>query len=258
LATPAESLEPVPVEDRSHPLAENSTYFTDGGVIPFLYVATAVGIGAELITLPHSPLAFGEEGGARAQANTIPNYQLAIMSGTLTLALATFDTPARWYHFKGMLEAIASTAALTQLAKIAVTRNRPHYDADTSTDEDDRKSFFSGHASLSAATTLYLGLYLRHHAFMRWRGDDSFAWWELPVYGGLAALAVYVPFTRVDDSKHHVSDVVVGGLVGLTTAFALFRYQDSRFYASSSARGAERISIVPWTESPGVGVVGRF
>jgi membrane-associated phospholipid phosphatase len=100
---------------------------------------------------------------------------------------------------------------------------------------------------------VYLGLYLRQHAFRPWRGDRAIAWWEIPAYAGLAALTVYVPYTRIADHKHHVSDVLTGAGVGAASALLFYSYQESRF---RDAFGD--VSVTPWADGTGVSVSGTF
>ena len=136
-------------------------------------------------------------------------------------------------------------AALTEVAKNSVGRRRPFYDGETS-NPDHRKSFFSGHSSLTLVSTTYAGLYLHEHLFAKWRDpQQSFAWWELPPLAALAAVSVYVPYTRVDDGRHHVSDVLVGAGVGSATAIGFYLYQDSRFRSARDKREAGTLTVTP-------------
>lgn len=233
----------------------DARWFIDGGMIPFVYAPAALAAGVTLaLPLPEAPRLFSAyEGGAERRSETIPNYQVGLLAGGLTLTLGLFDRDARWYHVKGMVQSIATTAAVTQLAKLSFGRHRPSYNPAVSSSEDDRMSFFSGHSSLTTTSTVYLGLYLRQHAFKPWRGDRAIAWWEIPAYASLAALTVYVPYTRVADHKHHLSDVVTGASVGAASAVMFYWYQESRFRAEFGD-----VSVTPWSTGTGVSVSGTF
>lgn len=238
--------------------APSPNWFLTGGVIPFLYVSTAVAAGTTLASPPDKPILFSaSEGGATPHADTIPAYYVAIFNAGLAGGLAAFDRPARWYHFKGMLESFATTAALNQLAKITFGRHRPSYDP-ASTNKDDRMSFFSEHSSIMSAGTVYFGLYLHEHVFRPWRGDRVLAWWEVPVYASLATAAIYVPYTRIVDNKHHLSDVIVGGAVGTTSSILFYLYQERRYRGALTGDTVPRVTILPWTSSPGATLAFGF
>lgn len=81
---------------------------------------------------------------------------------------------------------------------------------------DVHQSFFSGHSSLSAFSFVYLALVLQR----RVRGDQLRAI-RVFMQAGLLILAMYIGYTRVSDYWHHWQDVVVGLLVGTTTAILL-------------------------------------
>jgi membrane-associated phospholipid phosphatase len=240
------------------PFDLDAQYFLDGGAVPFVYVAGGVAIAAQLGSPPAEPLAFSpSEGGAAQRADTVPGYSVAALSGALTLTLGAFDRKARWHHVKGMFEAVVTTTAVTQLAKLAFGRRRPDYDPQRSSIDDDRMSFFSMHSSVTAASTVYLGLYLRQHAFKPWRGDRAIAWWELPAYASLAAIATYVPYSRVADRQHHVSDVLAGSAIGTGLAVAFYAFQEGRFRKAASEH-ARALTLVPWTSMPGASIGREF
>lgn len=106
-----------------------------------------------------------------------------------------------------MGQAAVFAGAVTQVAKVAVRRNRPYAHArgagvadDTA---EDSLSFFSGHASTtfafatSAATVATL------------RGYDAAPW----MWTGVA-LAGATGYLRVAADKHYLTDVLVGSVVG--------------------------------------------
>ena len=242
-------------------------YLADGGAIPFLYGSAAVALGLRTFASPpDEPLWFDAgEGGAELKEETVPDLAMISFSAGSTFALTLMHTESRWYHVKGMAESIVTTAALTEIAKNAFGRHRPHYDPVTAGDKKARKSFFSGHSSLTLATTTYAGLYLHKHVFARWRGEGkAFAWWEPIPLGALAAVSVWVPYTRVDDNMHHVSDVLVGAGVGMASSIAFYWWQERRFRRARATGERERETtspramVVPNLEHPGAWLIATF
>lgn len=239
-------------EKHTWPEPLTTEYLIDGGAIPFVYVSVAIALLGKLASPPDPPLLFSnDEGREGPRGNRIPPYMVGIYSGALELTLILVPRDARWYHVKGWAEAYATTAALTQIAKITFGRHRPYYDPAVSTDAEGRVSFFSEHSSLMFAGSLYFSLYLHQHLFAPWR-DGAFAWWEAPVYAGFAGLSTYVAYTRVEDHQHHVSDVITGAAVGSTLAAGFYVYQQSRF--SGALR---RWHLTPWGNG-GVALSGAF
>jgi len=79
-----------------------------------------------------------------------------------------------------------------------------------------RLSFPSGHSSAVAATMFYVALYMQ----ARLAGRNGPTWarrtFAVPLVGAsLIIVAFYVCLTRVDDHKHHATDVIGGALIGL-------------------------------------------
>uniref|UniRef100_A0A6I8NN47 Phospholipid phosphatase 3 n=1 Tax=Ornithorhynchus anatinus TaxID=9258 RepID=A0A6I8NN47_ORNAN len=76
-----------------------------------------------------------------------------------------------------------------------------------------RKSFFSGHASFSLYTMLYLVLYLQ--ARLTWRGARLL---RPLLQFTLIMMAFYTGLSRVADHKHHPTDVLAGFIQGALVA----------------------------------------
>jgi membrane-associated phospholipid phosphatase len=219
-------------------------YLYDGGVIPFFYLPLAFTTSLDLWVPPReSPLGFSvDEGGAPSrQADEVPGWTVGAGATLMSLGIVLSDDDARWFHLKGMGEALATTGTLTALAKVTFGRHRPDFVLDGPNPPDARRSFFSGHASTSLAATTYFALYLRTHGFDRWREPGTLPWWEAATYTGLAALAVYVPYTRVRDHRHHATDALVGALVGAGTATAFFLWQEHRYGEAASPLATPRL-----------------
>lgn len=234
------------------------SYLVDGGALPFFWGSAAVALGAStLLSPPESPRFFSpDEGGREPTRSTVPTYQVAVMAAFTPLLIAASGAESNLYHAKGAAEAIVSVAALTEVTKNYVGRHRPIYSSDAS-NADYRRSFFSLHASLTLAATTYAGLYLHDKLFAKWREPgQSFAWWEAPPLAALVAMSVYVPYTRVVDGRHHVSDVLVGAAIGATTAIAFYLYQDRRFHAARGKRELPPLTVIPTTN--GLAVSGRW
>jgi membrane-associated phospholipid phosphatase len=97
----------------------------------------------------------------------------------------------------------ALSAGLTQLLKLSIGRDRP--------DGSNDRSFPSGHATAAWTTAVVLQ-------------DRYGAWLGFPAH--LAAL--YVGLSRMQDTKHHPSDVIAGFAVAQWTSRAVLRSADPR------------------------------
>ncbi|XP_006025792.1 phospholipid phosphatase 3 [Alligator sinensis] len=142
----------------------------------------------------------------------------------------------------------AISQSFTDIAKVSVGRLRPHFlevcDPDYSeTDcnkgyyiqnytcrgsdskvQEARKSFFSGHASFSLYTMLYLVLYLQ--ARFTWRGARLL---RPLLQFTLIMMAFYTGLSRVSDHKHHPTDVLAGFAQGALVAYCIVFYVSDLF-----------------------------
>jgi membrane-associated phospholipid phosphatase len=252
----------------------DGSYFTDGHAF-LVYGSVAAIAGTVLfIEVPDQPRLFdGGEGGAVYHGNTVPSWAVAGLAGAAGALVIAAPTGARWYHVKGMAEAVGTTALATEFCKRFFGRHRPDYvDGDPSAGVvDGRRSFFSGHASITMASTAYLGLYLRQHLFPAWKPDKgTLPWWEAATYAGLIGVAVYVPLSRVLDNRHHPSDILTGSAVGLTMSTLFYVWQEQRYRKSralieagvrvpvATRQGDVDLMLVPMADLAGVGLLGRF
>lgn len=111
-----------------------------------------------------------------------------------------------------------STLMLTDLVKNSVKRNRPfvYYDGAPLTDRmesDARKSFFSGHSSITACNAVFAAkIWTDMHP------DSKLKPW---VWTAAAALPAYVAWQRVEAGKHYPSDVLVGLAVGAAMGYLI-------------------------------------
>ena len=81
--------------------------------------------------------------------------------------------------------------------------------------EEVRKSFFSGHASLMAHGMIYLCLVISRATKLR----PQLTAFKIATQTLLITLTLWVGYTRVNDNWHHWQDVAVGLLVGTSIAF---------------------------------------
>lgn len=213
--------------------APPSSYAWDGGAIPFLYLPLAANIATRAWKEPpEEPRWFSKrEGGRHYPGGQYPTPMLYVDAGLAGALVLFAGDRTRWYHLKGFLQNISVASLLTGLAKNTFGRHRPMFELGVPVDaqpKDNRRSFWSGHSSMTLATATYLGVYARQHIFTRWRDDATLPWWEAVAYVGLAAGAVAVPYSQYALNRHHASDVITGALVGAATATVFYIYQEHR------------------------------
>ncbi|XP_052775358.1 phospholipid phosphatase 1-like isoform X2 [Mya arenaria] len=84
---------------------------------------------------------------------------------------------------------------------------------------ESRQSFPSGHSSFSMYIAIYFSFYIQ------WRLQVTFSRiLKLFLQFGLVFLSLMSGLGRIQDNKHHPSDVIFGFLVGLSTAILLFHF----------------------------------
>ncbi|XP_026147095.1 phospholipid phosphatase 3-like isoform X2 [Carassius auratus] len=141
----------------------------------------------------------------------------------------------------------AVSQSITDIAKVSVGRLRPHFldvckpdfsaincslgyiteytcTGNQSKVEEARKSFFSGHASFSLYTMLYLAFYLQSR--FTWRGARLL---RPLVQFTLLMMAFYTGLSRVSDHKHHPTDVLAGFAQGALVAYCIAFYVSDLF-----------------------------
>ncbi|CAM5135875.1 unnamed protein product [Eretmochelys imbricata] len=141
----------------------------------------------------------------------------------------------------------AISQSFTDIAKVSVGRLRPHFlevcnpdfsvidcskgyiqnytcRGNDSRVQEARKSFFSGHASFSLYTMLYLVLYLQ--ARFTWRGARLL---RPLLQFTLIMMAFYTGLSRVSDHKHHPTDVLAGFAQGALVAYCIVFYVSDLF-----------------------------
>ncbi|XP_072297224.1 phospholipid phosphatase 3-like isoform X2 [Eucyclogobius newberryi] len=141
----------------------------------------------------------------------------------------------------------AISQSFTDIAKVSVGRMRPHFldvckpDFSTincslgyitdyqcqgpeSKVQEARKSFFSGHASFSMYTMLYLVFYLQSR--FTWHGARLLR--PLTQFT-LIMMSFYTGMSRVSDHKHHPTDVLAGFIQGSLVAYCIVFYVSDLF-----------------------------
>ncbi|XP_067893153.1 phospholipid phosphatase 3 isoform X2 [Heterodontus francisci] len=141
----------------------------------------------------------------------------------------------------------AISQSFTDIAKVSVGRLRPHFlhicnpnlsiincslgyivdfecRGNESEVQEARKSFFSGHASFSLYTMLYLAFYLQ--ARFTWRGGRLL---RPLLQFTLVMMAFYTGLSRVSDHKHHPTDVLAGFVQGALVAYFIAFYVSNLF-----------------------------
>lgn len=194
----------------------------------------AVGLSAAAQLFQHSvqPLTAGELASLnRLQINrfdrpTSFNWNPRAKKTSDMLALGAIVLPAALLAFKPVREdfpevltmgvqAISFTYGLTGFAKASVRRNRPFTYIDATNDsqlyraqlgQDARFSFFSGHTSLSAASTFFLAKV--YSDYYPRSSAKPFVW------TGAILVPAFVGFLRVRSGKHFPTDVITGYVVG--------------------------------------------
>lgn len=133
------------------------------------------------------------------------------------------------------LSAALATTAVVENMKNAFGRLRPDFldrcqpvdgvcTGEAAAVRDGRKSFPSGHTSIAACGLTFLVFFMCREFCLPGLRRRMRTWMLLV----LCTLAMLVPVavgaTRVADGKHFVSDVVVGGMIGLVVSMCEFRY----------------------------------
>lgn len=204
------------------------------------------------------------------------------------------DQDGRWFGEQilnatiGMIHALFGTYMLTSVAKITSGRLRPDFadradryycyqepvheayrsrcraleaanELGPEVEEDEvvrgRRSFWSGHASMSFAAATYATLIIGGR--MVW-GERSTALTRIIgiiLQTTSMMSAAFVAGSRVSDGVHHIEDVLVGAAVGITTAcLGYFLHFDM----SGEVRRGVLLSVGPREDGVIVGLAGAF
>lgn len=187
----------------------------------------------------------------------VPSYALAILAVLSSIAtFCVFEFPALrtagWMpifsvFYLGFVEACGMTLFVTNILKLIVGRPRPFFARlckDFASDgltcngngtkgvlskiSDARKSFPSGHSSLSFACFMYLTLYMAHKLHISHPGTTcrsaKFATLSIPLL-----VAALVSVSRLVDHHHFYADVLAGAVLGSGTAMAVWGTRKGEF-----------------------------
>jgi hypothetical protein len=156
---------------------------------------------------------------SRAAAITSDVFQYTAMASPAFLFIDK-DIRRDWKTVMPIwMETFALTSALTIFTKEIVHRNRPYVYSDyyngNKFSKDATSSFFSGHTSITAASTYFIAMvYSDYHPHSRWKPL---------VWTGAAILPALTGLTRYKAGKHYWTDVItgyaVGALVGTLTPY---------------------------------------
>ncbi len=170
--------------------------------------------------------------------SSIDAYVVAPIAGITLLALS--DHGAGLPRFMDDTITVFETVALTQLVvqavKFTVARQRPfaRFGSDVSFEPDQNLSFPSGHSALGFSITVAAGM------VAHWRNY----WTEPYIWGTGIFLSVSTEYLRMAADKHYLSDVLVGGGLGIAGGLLIPRLMK------------EDVPIVPIKN--GVAWVGEF
>jgi hypothetical protein len=252
-----------PARAQTRPGEVDVSYLWDGGALPFLYGSLAARWALEsTLHPPAEPRLFSDdEGGERSMREAeLPGPVVTVGGAMLGLTIAMSGDDARWFHMKGMAEAMATTTLLTGIGKVSFGRHRPDYDPGA-TDDDGRRSFPSGHSSQAFSAATYVIIYLRSHGFDRWRTPGTLPWWEGATYAAIGGLALAVPIERVYHHRHHATDALAGSLLGAGTSAVFYWWQERRYQRAVAGDHEGNLGgpmIAPSFDHPGVQAMWQF
>jgi membrane-associated phospholipid phosphatase len=232
------------------------SYVYDGGAIPFFWLPLIGAIAADRWLEPRkTPLYFSRlDGGATPAAWENPGWTVHVAALGLGASMIAGGEASRWYHAKGLAQALATSSLVVSVVKPLVGRHRPDW-AEGLTESGDVKSFPSGHTTTAFAVATYAALYLHGRVF----DDNTSGWAKGAAYTGIFLGASLVAGERVYHARHHLSDVIAGAVIGSASSYAMFRFQDYRFRNRALPDGGG-LQITPsvTSESAVIGLSGAF
>jgi membrane-associated phospholipid phosphatase len=140
------------------------------------------------------------------KASDVSFWACAVVSGLAALPLSQNSNSVDWRYANLLVQNTLLTANLTQTVKVLVGRKRPA----SWGSNDDYRSFFSGHSSLTAsaaATSLWYAYSVpnapQHAKVLGWSA---------------AGLSILTGILRIEAGKHYPSDVLIGWGIGTGVA----------------------------------------
>ena len=234
--------------------APNASYLWDGGALPFIWGALAARIALDRYVAPReSPLLFDQkEGGATRARWEIPGWGVSALSGVAVTGMIASGDDSRWFHVKGLGESLATGCLITGGIKVAFARHRPSYTEGDSSGE--RRSFPSGHTTQAFAISTYSILYLHDHVFAAKRAKSGMSGYEIATYAGITMIASGLAYERVAHNRHHLSDVVAGGLLGTAGSAVFYAYQERRYRRRAAGERRSSLTVAPSGSTETVGL----
>lgn len=191
-----------------------------------LYLA----MGSAGLAVPLAPLAVGGTKGLSE-------------SGFWTLGVLLFETNV-------------VNAALTETTKLSFKRARPFvYNPSAPHEEkvlvDARKSFFSGHSSITACNAFFAA-----KVFHDYFPESA---WRYAAWGGAAAVSGFTAWQRVRAGKHFPTDVITGVAVGALIGWAIPQLHKTKAVHNGEAK-AFQWKAFPFVmqQGSGMGIQLRF
>jgi hypothetical protein len=137
-----------------------------------------------------------------------------------------------------VFETVALTQLVIQSLKFSIARRRPfaQFGTNVAFEPDSNLSFPSGHSALGASITVAAGM------VCHWRGY----WTEPYVWASGIALTLSTEYLRIAADKHYLSDVLIGGGIGVLGGLLIPRLM------------REDVPIRPVPTGNGVAFVGTF
>ncbi|QQS34604.1 MAG: phosphatase PAP2 family protein [Ignavibacteriales bacterium] len=130
-------------------------------------------------------------------------------------------------------KSILYTFAITDITKETIGRKRP--------DGSDTKSFFSGHTSTAFATSSFLYREIDDYldsSPMTANNDVLRKSLKAISFLSLYGWAGYVGYSRMQDNKHYLSDVIVGAAVGTIISNVIYD-----FYLNEDAKILKNVNV---------------
>ena len=166
---------------------------------------------------------------------------ISVFSPLLMLSSPHINRDQKWTYALMYLETEILTLGVTEITKNLVGRIRPYaYNPDVSLQDkiissDTRKSFFSGHTSMSFASVVFLA-----HTFAAIHPDSR---WKPLIWCAGLSTATLVGVLRVLSGKHYPTDVLVGALVGSLIGIVIPKLHKVEPSAGQSLNGTFQVSF---------------
>lgn len=170
----------------------------------------------------------------RHPGRVVAPYAITSALGAFTYSYFSNDSFATGPMVRGLIHTHLLTEIATSGAKNFFGRKRPVYDYEFKNNSDtlrvdDRRSFFSGHASHAYAFV---------HYSSRMVFDNAKHKWAAALYGvGAYTAAAAISTARAIDGQHNWTDILAGGIVGFS--ISEFTYRRTVKYGVASHQNAQ-------------------